>query len=345
MTRTSRWYLLGAVGLVVVAVAAVLVAANSDPATIRSAAGASGDGSTAPALRARGWLNSRPLSRSDLEGKVVLYDFWTYSCVNCVRTIPYVDSWHQRYRDDGLVVIGVHSPEFEFEKDHDNVRDAVDRLGVTYPVALDDEMAIWNDFENRYWPAHYIYDRDGKQADVHIGEGGYDETEDLLRDLLGVAESSPRASARRGAGRSSAIGAMTRETYLGSLRGGRGFASAQPLVDGTTDFTGPESLGTNEVALVGRWKVTPEYVEAVDEGASIEIRYHAGEVNLVMEAPDGPIGATVAVDDRAARTVRVDAADMYRLVHDDEPGEHVLRLSAGRPGLRAFAFTFGGGAG
>lgn len=343
VTRSSRWYLLGAVGLLLVAVVAVLVAANSDPTTIGPSAGASGDGSTAPALRAEGWINSEPLTRADLEGKVVLYDFWTYSCVNCVRTIPYVDAWHRRYADDGLVVIGVHSPEFEFEKDHGNVREAVERLGVSYPVALDDEMVIWNEFRNRYWPAHYVYDRDGKQVDVHIGEGGYDETEDLLRELLGVDESSPRARPGKGAGSSSALGAMTRETYLGSLRGGRDFASPQPLADGTAEFTGPEELATNQVALVGRWNVTPEYVEAVDAGASIEIRYVAGEVNLVMEASEGPVDVTVAVDDRKPRVVRVDAADMYRLVHDEEVGDHVLRLTAREPGLRAFAFTFGGG--
>src|ERR1700761_5185349 len=154
----NRKYLVAAVVLVVVAVGAVVLAAGTKPGSVGSAA-ASGDGSAAPALDAKGWINSPPLTPAKLKGKVVLYDFWTYSCVNCVRTIPYVRSWYDRYKSDGLVVIGVHSPEFDFEKIHSNVRLAVKKLGVDYPVALDDDMTIWNAFNNQYWPADYLYNR------------------------------------------------------------------------------------------------------------------------------------------------------------------------------------------
>ncbi|MCU1360247.1 MAG: alkyl hydroperoxide reductase/Thiol specific antioxidant/Mal allergen, partial [Ilumatobacteraceae bacterium] len=189
---SNKRYLFAALALVFLAAGAVVFASRANPSSL-GGADATGDGSTAPALEAKGWINSAPLTQADLAGKVVVYDFWTYSCVNCVRTIPYVRSWYDRYKDDGLVIIGVHSPEFDFEKNHDNVAKAVTKLGVDYPVALDDDMAIWHEFANQYWPADYIFDRSGHEADTHFGEGGYDDTENLLRKLLGVAASSPRA--------------------------------------------------------------------------------------------------------------------------------------------------------
>ena len=167
--RRRRVYLIAAVVLVLIAVGAVALAAGTKPSSVGGAA-AKGNGSTAPRLDAKGWINSPPLTPAALRGKVVLYDFWTYSCVNCVRTIPYIRSWYGRYHRDGLVVVGVHSPEFDFEKDHANVRNAVKKLGVDYPVALDDDMTIWNAFANQYWPADYLYDRSGHQAEVHFGE-------------------------------------------------------------------------------------------------------------------------------------------------------------------------------
>src|SRR5205085_1277398 len=192
---SRRAYLLIAAGLAAVAVASVVVATRSNP---RLVAGGDPDVASspvrngAPALRPRGWINSRPLERADLSGKIVLYDFWTYSCVNCVRTLPYVRAWYERYRRDGLVVVGVHSPEFDFEKDHDNVAKAVRKLRVTWPVALDDDHRVWDQFANQYWPAKYLFDRGNRLQLVHFGEGDYSHTEDVIRRLLGIDPRSPR---------------------------------------------------------------------------------------------------------------------------------------------------------
>ncbi len=336
-----RRYLLIALGLLAAAILAVVFASGTDPQSVGSGS-AAGSGREAPELDAEGWINSEPLTDADLAGKVVLYDFWTYSCVNCVRTLPYLRSWHARYADDGLVVIGIHSPEFAFEKDHDNVRDAVDRLGVDYPVALDDEMVIWNAFANQYWPADYLYDKRGKEAFVHFGEGGYDETEDHIRKLLGVDADSPRAEARDATDSRAGEFGITAETYNGAERGQAAFVSPEPLQLGTGVFTAPASLGAGEHALAGTWLVDREFVESGEAGAAIRMRYIAGEVNLVMATASGdPIDVTVQVDDRAPTTVRVEAADLYNLVDDDAADVHDITVTATAPGLRAFAFTFG----
>ena len=245
--RSRKKYVIGFVALLVFAVFAVVVASNSDPSKVASRADVNHlpVGPKVPALSAaKGWINSPPLTRADLQGKVVLYDFWTYSCVNCVRTIPHLRSWYDRYREDGLVVVGVHSPEFNFEKNHDNVKAAVTRLHVDYPVALDDEMVIWGQFSNNYWPADYIADRQGRLRDMTIGEGSYTQTEDVLRKLLGVATSAPRASVgdTGTAGKPPTAGEdVTPETYLGLERG---IAGAQ---SGVTQYADGPLTATRRV--------------------------------------------------------------------------------------------------
>src|SRR5438105_1169392 len=213
---SRRAYLLVAAALAAVAVASVVFALRVNPSRV-----AGGDPDVAgspvrngaPALAARGWLNSRPLARSDLDGKVVLYDFWTYSCVNCVRTLPHLRSWYDRYARDGLVIVGVHSPEFDFERDHGNIARAARKLGVTWPVAFDDDHRIWDRFANRYWPAKYLFDRSNHLQFVHFGAGDYSHTDDAIRRLLGVPANAPRAS-EAGAEPNLAL-VMTPETYLG----------------------------------------------------------------------------------------------------------------------------------
>ncbi len=335
-------YLIAAAVLVLVAIGAVALAAGTKPSSV-GGADASGDGSTAPALVAKGWVNSPPLTPAALKGKVVLYDFWTYSCVNCVRTIPYIRSWYDRYRANGLVVIGVHSPEFNFEKNHANVRRAVKKLGADYPVALDDDMTIWNAFGNQYWPADYLYNRSGHQADVHFGEGGYTATENEIRKLLGVSSSSPRAVVHGHEGGTDGSGDITPETYNGSERGSAGFASPQPLTDGTQTFSAPATLEPNAHALSGPWTISGQYVQSAGPGSSILIEYQAGQVNLVMAtAGSQPIAVKVQVDDRPPTTVRVQAADLYSLVSNGSTGVHTLRVTPAAAGLQAYAFTFGG---
>lgn len=347
-------YLVAAVALLALAAGAVAVAARVDPGALAGRVDPENlpVGEPVPAVDVEGWLNSPSLGPADLVGKVVVYDFWTYSCVNCVRTLPHLRAWWDRYRDDGLVIVGVHSPEFEFERDHANVAAAVERLGVTWPVALDDHHATFDAFENHWWPAKYVADGDGRLRYRHIGEGAYEETEDVLRELLGVDPASPRAAGPDEEAPTAAPEVVTPETYLGTSRGRAGAEL------GEHDYPEPGELGVDEVALAGRWAADSERVRSLEAGASVVIRYRAAEVNLVLAADGGgPVDVTVEVDGRpvaagarpdgvtagpgGSTVVTVTAPDLYRLVRSPEVGEHTLRLTAGGAGVSAFAFTFG----
>ena len=359
-TRSRRKYALFAIGLAVIAIAAVAVASGSNPNTVAGAVDVKNlpVGPVVATLDGgKGWVNSPGLTSAELKNKVVVYDFWTYSCVNCVRTLPHLEAWYARYARDGLVVVGVHSPEFDFEKNHDNVRAAVKRLGVNYPVVFDDDMTIWNDFGNQYWPEKYVTDRSGHLRYQHIGEGGYAETEDVLRELLGVKKSAPRAkpvSEGHVGNTPTQADAVTGETYLGL---DRGTANAQA---GSVTYPEPSGLQSGDARLVGPWTAAGQNVTADAAGASIVLDYHAREVNLVMAtaaAGGQPVDVTVEVDgkplppeDRTAETmvdaqgatfVRVTSSDLYRLVLGPAIADHTLRLTARAPGLQAFAFTFG----
>jgi thiol-disulfide isomerase/thioredoxin len=345
--------------IVVVAVGAVVVANGSDPASVRGPVDTEhlAVGPPPPSLTAaKGWLNSPPLAPADLQGKVVLYDFWTYSCVNCVRVIPYVRSWYDRYRQDGLVVVGIHSPEFDFEKNRTNVSAAVQHLDVDYPVALDDDLAIWSAFGAQYWPEQWIADRQGHLRYQTIGEGGERGTEDVIRKLLGISTSTPRAAAvdEGNVGRPpTTTEAVTPETYLGLERGTTG---AKP---GTATYPEVKALPTGAASLVGTWQAESEDVRSAGAGAGIVFRYRAREVNLVMatDAPGGqPVdveirldGKPLPVSDRTSQTmvgtdghtfVRVASSELYRLVLGSAIETHTLRLTVASPGLQAFAFTF-----
>lgn len=351
-----RFYLWAAIGLVVLSVGAIWIAAQADPSDRISAVDVENlpVGPPAPELHARGWLNSPPLSSGDLAGKVVVYDFWTYSCVNCVRTLPYLRAWHDRYARDGLVLIGVHSPEFDFEKDHGNVEAAVSRLKVTWPVALDDDMVIWRDFENRYWPAKWITDRAGRVRYFHAGEGNYSETENVIRSLLGLDDSAARASdpEQERPAPDEVLRSITQETYLGTERGSVAEEGQHAYPD--------EAPPLHQPALAGTWQAESQRIRSVSPAAALTLRYLAREVNLVMAtgAPGGaPIDVTVELDGRALpekyRTadtrvaadgttyVRIGASDLYRLVRGPRVEEHTVRLTPRTPGLEAFAYTFG----
>jgi thiol-disulfide isomerase/thioredoxin len=346
--------------LAIVAVVAVAVAAGSNPSSVEGRVDVANlpVGPRVPALAGdNGWINSPGLTSADLKGKVVLYDFWTYSCVDCVRTLPHLEAWYTRYAPDGLVVVGIHSPEFDFEKNHDNVRAAVRRLGVNYPVVLDDQMNIWNQFGNQYWPDKYVTDRQGRLRFQHVGEGNYGETEDVLRELLGVPKSAPRASAVSdgNAGKPATQAEdVTGETYLGVERGTDG---VQP---GLMTYPEPSALQLGDARLVGAWDAEPQQVTAAAPGAAIVLDYRAREVNLVMAsvAPAGsPVDVTVELDGKplppAYRTsqtlvdaqgstyVHVTNSDLYRIVLGPAIGNHVLRLVARNADVQAFAFTFG----
>ena len=371
--RGNRGYLVAAGILIAVAITAVLVGAHTDPSKVAGPVDTSHlkVGPTAPAVDSNAWINSAPLTQANLRGKVVLYDFWTYSCVNCQRTFPDIRAWFDRYRADGLVVIGIHSPEFDFEKVRKNVEAAVKRDAVTWPVALDSDMAIWTRFKNQYWPADYIADRSGHIRYTHFGEGDYANTENVIRKLLGVRAGSPRAGAVTHA--VVASGVSNPETYLGLQ-----YQTAQPLIvvqPGSRTYVAPAPgaiapprvnsdgvitlvPGKTEGALVGKWSAGPEAVTSDAAAATIVIGVHAEQVNLVMATTTGkPIdavvqldgqplpaaerGSSVHVDSNGRTVVTVTAPDMYELFKSSTAADHVLTLAATAPGLVAYDFTFG----
>ena len=305
------------------------------------------------------WLNSPPLTREQLRGKVVLVDFWTYSCINCLRALPYVKAWAEKYKDHGLVVIGVHAPEFAFEKDPANVRRAVSDLGVTYPVALDNSLTIWQAFNNQYWPAHYFIDAEGRIRHHHFGEGEYDRSESVIRQLLAEAGRKnlpggvvdPRA---QGAQAAAATTAQTSpETYLGYGRGAN-FASGNVHTDESTAYETAFPLRPNQWGLTGRWTVGEQMSKLDQAGGKITFRFHARDVHLVLAPGTGgkPVRFKVMLDGQPPRDGHgVDsAADgsgtvtqerLYQLIRLRAPGDHTFTIEFADPGVQAFAFTFG----
>ena len=304
------------------------------------------------------WLNSPPLTREQLRGKVVLIDFWTYSCINCIRSIPYVRAWHGRYKDQGLVVIGVHSPEFAFEKDPANVRKAVADFGITYPVALDNNLAIWSAFNNRYWPAHYLADAQGRIRYHHFGEGRTDDTEAAIRALLiekGAMRLGEKADVTATGASAAANWASIRspETYLGTRRAAN-FASPGGLRPGTNDYILPGKYTLNNWALLGRWTVEPQRSVSELPGGTIAFRFRARDLHLVLGSKTGkPIRFRVLLDGKSPGSdhgMDIDAAGvgqvagqrLYQLIRQKDPArERLFTIEFLDPGAEAYAFTFG----
>jgi thiol-disulfide isomerase/thioredoxin len=287
------------------------------------------------------WLNSEPLTAEGLRGRVVLVDIWTYTCVNWLRTLPYLRAWAHRYRDRGLVV-GVHCPEFGFEHDLDNVRHATRELGVDYPVVIDNNFAIWQSLANQYWPALYLVDRDGRIPFHHFGEGNYEKTERAIQQLLGIDEKTVRVDAGGLAEAADWETLGTGETYVGSGRGvGRVDSSAQ--------------LTLNQWAFAGDWVVEDESAFLGTAGGSITFRFHARDLNLVVAPPatGAPVRFTVRldgqrpdgdhgldVDDSGEGTV--DEPRMYQLVRQaGGAAERSCEITFMETGVRAYVFTFG----
>lgn len=291
------------------------------------------------------WINSQPLTMQQLKGKVVLIDFWTYSCINCVRTLPYITAWDKKYRDQGLVIVGVHSPEFEFEKNLANVKAAVAHEGIHYPVALDNKLDTWSNFNNRYWPAHYLIDRTGKVVYTHFGEGEYGTTENNIRYLLGLkGEAVPMAAA------SEFSPEQTPETYLGYNRA-ESFAG-HAAEDAAHNYRFPKSLRQNHWALSGDWKVQGEKIIAEKPQAALRLNFKARKVILVLGTASGkPLqvklklnGAPVdgnAGKDAPDGTVTVARNTLYELIDQHSLKNGLLEIEAQQPGLEAYAFTFG----
>lgn len=302
------------------------------------------------------WLNGGPLERADLRGKVVLVDFWTYSCINCIRTLPYITAWDAKYRDQGLVIVGVHTPEFAFEKKEANVRDALKRHGITYAVALDNDYATWDNYANRYWPAKYLFDAEGRLRYRHFGEGEYEITERNIQELL--------AEADKGSGQAlttlpqtvdfSRIGSP--ETYLGYGRMELLGSPEEVLADRVQQYAADAEPLLNRFYFEGRWIVGAEFASLARAPGGLAYRYRASNVHLVMGAEaaalaevtlDGaPVPESLRGEDvfeRQGKTyVRVNAERMYNLVNGKGVyAERVLRIRFMDPGVRVYAFTFG----
>jgi cytochrome c biogenesis protein CcdA/thiol-disulfide isomerase/thioredoxin len=280
------------------------------------------------------WINSKPLTLDSLRGKVVLVDFWTYSCVNCIRTLPYVERWYDTYRKDGFVVVGVHTPEFAFEHVASNVERAVRSFGIDYPVALDNDYGTWTAWGNQYWPAEYYIDRQGDVRYAHFGEGNYAETENVIRTLL--AEKSLPEPVSGSIQDRTPTEALTAETYLGTERL-QNFVGSPVVAGQEATYTIPKVVPPNSVAYGGRWLVDKQRIVAGDD-ARLRLSYHARDVYLVL---GGRGTVQVSVDGKPEKAGAVTTDRLYTLVPGSGPSaDHTLDLSF-TPGTEAYAFTFG----
>ncbi|RAS09910.1 cytochrome c biogenesis protein DipZ [Ensifer adhaerens] len=307
------------------------------------------------------WLNSKPLTPAELRGKVILVDFWTYSCINCIRTIPYVRAWAEKYRDQGLVVIGVHAPEFAFEKQIGNVEKAVRDFKITYPVAIDNNFAIWRAFSNSYWPAHYFIDAEGQIRYTHFGEGDYEGSERVIQDLLAEAAGKKKAEddlVKPNAGGAEASPDLARlgsgETYVGYARAAN-FVSPEGVSANTSARYTVGNPGLNEWGLTGNWTVGAEEARLNEAGGGITYRFRARDLHLVLGPGAGgrPVpfqitidgvapGADHGADIDAAGKGTVTATRLYQLVRQSGAArERTFEIRFLAPGAEAFVFTFG----
>ena len=310
---------------------------------------------------ATGWINSEPLTAKQLKGKVVLVDFWDYSCINCIRALPYVRAWAEKYKDSGLVVIGVHTPEFDFEKQMPNVQKAVQKFGITYPVALDNNYAIWNAFSNQYWPAHYFIDAKGKVRYEHFGEGEYDQSEKWIQELLKEANAKPMAASVasvQGQGIQAAADTndvRSPETYIGYGRAEH-FASPGGIKQNAERlYTEPVHPRLNEWGLAGVWADHEQFAMLKSAKGKIVFHFHARDLHLVLgPSADGkPVRFRVTIDGQAPgenHGVDTDAQGngvvngyrLYQLVRQKGAiADHIFTIEFEDPGVQAFSFTFG----
>ncbi len=303
------------------------------------------------------WLNSPELSAEKLKGKVVLVDFWTYSCINCLRTLPYIKAWNEKYRDQGLVIIGVHAPEFAFEKDPRNVAQAVRDLGIPYPVALDNKYAIWNAFKNEYWPAHYLIDANGVMREHHFGEGGYIETEKMIQALLKEAGQQIAANDLvkvSGTGATAAAADMPRspETYIGYAKQQNLASPEEVAEDDASNYSTPQKLELDQWALSGKWLISGESAQLQKTDGSISYHFQGRDLHLVLgsskavrirvtldgKAPGDNHGSDIAPDGSGV----IQGQRLYQLIRqNDKISDHVFKIEFLDAGASAFAFTFG----
>ncbi len=308
-----------------------------------------------------GFINTEPFVLADLIGKkVILVDFWTYSCINCQRTLPHLNSWHNSYQDDGLVIVGVHTPEFEFEKEYANVLAATKKFAVEYPVVLDNDYSTWRSYKNRYWPRKYLIDIDGFIVYDHIGEGGYEESEAAIVaalqeriDVLGLDDVVEDDAGDVSEKESNKL-PRTPEIYFGSSR--IEYVVNVPkreCLGGRCDYIEPDTIPLNGFAFGGDWEIADEYARSFSKNDSITLHFQGKEVNFVAGVSDAdPVTARIYLDgelidgdgvgsDVTDSTISIDTHSLYNLVNLDATEEHILRIEFIEGGVEAFTFTFG----
>lgn len=305
-----------------------------------------------------GWLNTQneePLTKEDLEGKVVLLDFWTYSCINCVRTQPVLKGWWETYKDDGLIIIGVHTPEFAFEKDPENVRDAVERAGLEYPIALDPNYGTWRAYNNRFWPAAYYFDRDGRLRFTHFGEGEYEEQEQVIRALL--AEGGALQDAPTGLDSTPDFETIeTHETYFGYLRAER-FENRDEYVRGASAEYTLMDPRDDYWSLSDEWLIEDEYAENLSADARFSMNVQANAMHIVLGTANGQRRVRVQIDGRnptdeemtvdteraedGSVYLTVERKDLYRIARFPSAERATVTLTIEEPGVQFYAATFG----
>ncbi|HEU4605320.1 MAG TPA: thioredoxin family protein [Nitrososphaera sp.] len=308
-----------------------------------------------------GYINTDPVTLGDLKGKVVLVDFWTYSCINCIRTIPYLNAWHEKYADDGLVILGVHTPEFEFEKDYDNVRAAVEKFEIQYPVAQDNEKGTWKEYENRYWPRKYLVDNEGYIRYDHIGEGAYAETEKVIQSLLseraayiGANATFDQSISRPENAQSVNFGRIdTPELYFGyqfaraPLGNPEGYKPDQIVKYAIAENA---TIAPNRIYLDGEWKNNADHMELQGETGRIVLSYSAKAVNIVAggsgelqisEDGSGLTGNSRGSDVSEQGSVAIDGQKLYNLATHEDYGSHQIVIDVAGSGFEIYTFTFG----
>ena len=307
------------------------------------------------------WLNTQPLTMAELRGKVVLVEFWTYTCINWRRTLPYVRGWADKYKDQGLVVIGVHTPEFEFEKNRENVRHAVKEIGITFPVAVDSNYAIWGAFKNQYWPALYFVDAQGRIRHHHFGEGGYEQSELVIQRLLAEAGHTGVSTGLASVNPTGVEAAAdwttleSPETYLGYERSESFASRGGAVLDRAHVYAAPANLELNRWALAGDWTVKTDSAVLNRANGRLHYRFHARDANLIMRPPAGgqsvrfrllidgrPPGAAHGSDVDQDGNGTVTEPRMYQLIRQGAPiADRELEIQFLEPGVAAFDFTFG----
>lgn len=279
------------------------------------------------------WMNSDPLTKDQLKGKVVLVNFWTYSSINSIRTLPYITKWYDDYKDKDFVVIGVHTPEFTFEKVPLNVQSALTKYNITYPVAMDNNYGTWTAYHNQFWPANYLIDKDGNIVYTHFGEGKYDETEKAIRTLLGLEGDFqiPAAPDNKQAG--------SPEMFFGLSRL-QNFGGAEKPNNGEQIFTFPPKLKANQFALEGNWEFNQEAAVHTQGFGRIKLNFNAAKVFMVAQS-DKPTTLKIYVDGKLIKGVVVSNSDLYQLFDSLSGGSHTMEIEVPDPNFQAFTFTFG----